>query len=323
MPRVRAIALLLAISAAPLASSVARADVSPQDKAKAEALFQVAKKMIGDGNAAEACPKLAESNRLDPKVGTLLYLATCHEQAGKTASAWAEYREALARLASAHNPEREKYARDRADALEKKLSRLVISPEQPAEGLEVRVDGESIGAASFGTPLPYDPGEHRIEAAAPKHRAWTEAVTLEAGPVDLPVSVPPLAEEAPAPPPPPPPVEPPKPSPLLSRKTLGYAAAGVGVVGIGVGTVFGIDVLSKKSDADSNDCRGKACNPSGLDLYSSARTSGWISTAGFGVGVLGAGAAGYLLFIARDAPSRDKGFWVAPRIGGLAFGGRW
>ena len=52
----------------------ARADDAAA-RAAAVQLFDEGDKFMQDGHYAEACPKLAESNRLDPQLGALLYLA--------------------------------------------------------------------------------------------------------------------------------------------------------------------------------------------------------------------------------------------------------
>src|SRR5215218_5450162 len=77
------------------------------EKAAAEALFQQGKALVAERRFAEACPKFAESLRLDPGVGTLLYLADCQEKAGKTASAWARFLEAAAAAKAAGQADRE------------------------------------------------------------------------------------------------------------------------------------------------------------------------------------------------------------------------
>jgi len=45
----------------------------------ADALFRQGRELLEQERFAEACVKLAESQRLDPKLATLMYLADCHE----------------------------------------------------------------------------------------------------------------------------------------------------------------------------------------------------------------------------------------------------
>src|SRR5262249_13171001 len=85
-----------------LGATPALAQTSASDKAAAEALFDQGVRLMKQNSFADACPKLEESERIDPAVGTLLYLGECYERVGKTASAWATFREA-ASLASTSN----------------------------------------------------------------------------------------------------------------------------------------------------------------------------------------------------------------------------
>src|SRR5829696_5855787 len=93
------------------------------DEPTAEALFTEGRRLLAERRYAEACAKLAESQRLDPAIGTLLNLADCHEKNGQTASAWARFREAAEAARRAGDATREKVAARRASALDEKLSK--------------------------------------------------------------------------------------------------------------------------------------------------------------------------------------------------------
>src|SRR5258706_3292372 len=73
---------------------VPRAALAQDAKAAAVSAYDEAETLIAQGKLAEACPRYAESQRLDPQLGTLLHLADCMERNGQTASAWAGFREA-------------------------------------------------------------------------------------------------------------------------------------------------------------------------------------------------------------------------------------
>ena len=76
----------------------------------AQALFEAARRLMEEGKFSEACPKLAESHRLDPAAGSLLNLAVCHEKEGKTATAWVEYNDLLGMTGSDDATERRQIA---------------------------------------------------------------------------------------------------------------------------------------------------------------------------------------------------------------------
>jgi TolA-binding protein len=69
------------------------ARAEPRDPATAEVLFRTGRLHSLAGEYAAVCPLFAESLRLDPAPGTLLNLADCEEHIGRTATAWAHFRE--------------------------------------------------------------------------------------------------------------------------------------------------------------------------------------------------------------------------------------
>lgn len=346
-PRIAAALGLAAI----LAAAPARAgEVTAQDRVLAESLFREAKALLDQGKVAEACDKLAASQRLEPKPGTALNLAVCHEKLGKTATAWADYMDAASLSASAGQKEREDFARGRVAALESQLSRIVIRVEE-TPGLKVRLDGRHFLKAAWGMATPVDPGEHVIEASAPGYAPAARRVSVAAGHGTQEIPLPklsPASAEAPPPTPAdrPAPATKPAPTPPQSMKSTqpspppevpsragsgqaiaAYVAGGVGLVGIGVGTYFGLRTFSRRDDGNAH-CVGVYCTAEGLALHADAQRSATISTIGFGVGIAGIGAGVALWLTAGKAAPRTSGHaWVAPIVGpgqaGLAVGGGW
>ncbi len=311
------LALALATSLAPRAHAQSEAD-----KADAEAAFDLGKKLLAEGKTADACPKFAESVRLDPGIGSLLYLADCHEKVGQTASAWAEFREAEA-LAKRNNDSRETVAHDRAAVLEPKLAKLVVLV--PADvaatpSLEVRRDDGVVGQPLWGAAIPVDPGSHRIIAAAPGKKPWAQTVAVAAGAPPVEVTVPPLVDAplgaSPTPgaqPLTPPPNEPPR-SDGKTQRLLGLGAMGVGVVGLGLGTYFGLHAKSKLDDsnADGHCHDGNHCDAIGTQARSDALSAATMSTVAFTVGVLAAAGGVVLYLTAPHAPGPSVAVATAP-----------
>src|SRR5262245_40441563 len=126
----------------------ARGAFAQSDPVVAEALFQEGRTLLDQGKAAEACPKLAESHRLDPATGTLIALALCREAEGKLASAWAAFADAEGRARTEGSKDREAVAHERAAALYPRLSTLSIDVSEDASaiaGLEIKRDGVVLG----------------------------------------------------------------------------------------------------------------------------------------------------------------------------------
>src|SRR6185436_13105064 len=88
------------------------------DSAAARALFTEGRQLMSAEKYAEACPKLEESLRLDPGMGTRFNLAHCWEKIGRSASAWAMFLDVAAAARAAGQQQRDTAAKERAAALE-------------------------------------------------------------------------------------------------------------------------------------------------------------------------------------------------------------
>jgi hypothetical protein len=231
------------------------------DTAAAQALFADAKKLMAAGKYAEACPKLEESQRLAPGIGTQFNLATCYESLGKTASAWSLYLEVAGASKAANQLDREKVARQAAAALEPKLSRLTITVSKSAPpDIEVKRDGAAVGKAQWGTAIPVDPGEHKIAATAPGKKPWESTITVDKQGTKT-VEVPALeagagaGPVAGAPPAYYPPTAPPQDNkPKMKRRSGGMMAGGIVALSLGtlatIGGAAGAAICGTTNAAD-------------------------------------------------------------------------
>lgn len=282
--------------------------------ALAEQLFRDASELMRNGNVAAACPKFAESQKLDPQLGTLLNLATCHEKEGKTATAWGEYSELLDQAKRRGDTARYDYTEKHLAELEPKLSRVKVDP-GTAKLDVVRLDGHELGPAAWSVAFPVDPGEHRFEFEAGGKKQSLEVTVTDPGTKI--VTVPPFDSSPPANDVVPPPITPPPPAEPTGRgngqRMAGYIVGGVGVVGLGIGTIFGVTALGKKSDVDAH-CNGPICDETGMAAQDDARSAATLSTVGFVAGALLV-AGGVALIV--TAPKSSSSVALRPANGGL------
>lgn len=282
--------------------------------AVAEALYRQARELMAAGKLDEACPKFAESQRLDPATGTLLNLAACHEKQGKLASAWIEYSDAMVGARRDGRDDRVEYARSRVAELEPKLSRMIIVLASDADvpGLTLELDGASIGHAVLGAATPVDPGEHQVRASAPGKKPQVFSVQigavadqqsltvgrLEDAPpepvVAAPAVAPPAATSAP-----------PRGDELTERPipTSVYIAGGVTLALAASAGATGLAYLNKKDDYET--LKTEKQHDKAL-LYGRANLGLWIGAA------LGAGVTTYLY---ATRPARPHAVQVVPLLG--------
>ncbi|MCL2724349.1 MAG: hypothetical protein FWD69_07925 [Polyangiaceae bacterium] len=308
----RICALTLVASALPIASVARAADLS-EGAVAAESLFQEARQLADRKRYAEACPKFLASYKLSPAVGTLLNLADCYEKAGQYASAWARFHEAIAMAQQLGQSNRERTARDRAEKIESKLTRITITSREPRA--TVKLDGHDLESAAFGAAIPIDPGKHTVEASAKGKKPFVTTVDVRDRDRALSLEIPFLEDEnvvAEK-------IAPEEPRRVVdwnrdaghTQRTIGVVAASVGAVGIGAGAFFGVRTSSKWSQAKTH-CSGLECDQEGVDLARAAKNNATISTAACIAG--GALLAGGLIVYITAPRNRSSGATDPARV---------
>lgn len=303
-----------------------------QDKAAAEALFDDAKKLMAAKRYAEACPKFADSERLDPGVGTLLNLGLCYKQNGQTASAWSSYREAASQARAEGQSDREDLARQEAAALEPQLTKLVIEvPKETAatSGLEIKRDGEVVPSGLWGVPAPVDPGMRSIDVTAPNKKPLHLDAKTEGAGATAKVVIPRLEDGPPPPPaavtttvagPAPAPDQGATPDahPGRTQRIIGFVVGGAGALTVATGTWFTLlSVAQNKASQNTSNATKKANFKSDAD---NSRTIGFV-----GIGVGAAVLIGGIVIIVSAPSGARTALSVTPELasngGGLSLSG--
>ena len=326
----RTLLLSLATGAVALLSSTARAD----DRAAAQRLFEDGQVLFKEGKTAEACSKFEGAAALVGSPGVRLNLARCWEKVGRTASAWTKYDEALVAAERAGDRAAATAARQGRAALEPRLTKLVIAFTDPgsATGVEITRDGEALPASILGSEVPVDPGEHEVGARAAGFKPWSTKVNVAGEGSTARVSIPALEREAVPPPPageaaqtaaPAPGGEASTPgAPSRSLAITGLVTAGVGIVGLGLGTYFGVTAESKwhQANRSGGTCADAACP----GLTQTASNDATLSTVFFVAGGVLA-AAGVTLWIVAPKGGASERAALTPLVGhdvaGLGVGG--
>jgi hypothetical protein len=235
----------------------------------------------------------------------------------------------------------------RLDELEKAQPTMAFDVKDAAGAdlidVRVSVDGQLLVDHLDGKPVNVDPGAHVFTFEVAGKPPITERLLVREGETTrrervvvgtaaaASAPVPPKPVTAPAPTPPPtesvvvpPATPPPESSGPGAQKIVGLTMAGVGLVGLGVGTAFGLMASSAWSNAKSA-CGGNVSQctnvPTGTNYHGTTETDGAVSTVGFIVGgLLVAGGAVLFLTGGHHEGSPATGVVVAPSVGPSAAG---
>lgn len=317
------------------------ADAQNAERTVAQSLFEEGVRLMREKRFVEACPKLAESHKLDRAGGTILNLAICLEHEGKLASAYVAYEETRAFAKKDDNKQRIQAAEARMAVLRPKLSRVTVSVSKTegASKVDVRFDGTPLGQQTWGVPFYADVGTHVISAEAPGYKPYRGEVHVEKSGTEYTTMVPalvsdPTAQAAPpaAPAASPAPADEPTqvvqaakpeqaerpadPQPTRGRGPLPWILVGTGAVLLGAGTVTGVLAFSKHADSDDA-CKDGLCTAVGVRHENQANTFAWVSNVTIPVGVI-AGAVGAYLFLKSPAKASAQ---ISPTLSGLMIEG--
>lgn len=343
-------ALTLAFTAPASAQKPTKAD-----RAEARKLLKMGVQLMNDGMCEEAIAKFKDSLKIVPSPATQINIGTCHQELGRTASAWAAYREAenLART-----QRRQRYvrrAKRAALAIEGKRPRLVISAPDLDEMPEVEITRNlnAVDRELLGTVIYVDPGEHFIVAAQDGYQtfeATIEAVDGGSYEVEIPLLEPEPEEETP-------PVEDDQPadeqaeskleadtddgdgdsgngddkndepmvdqrSPSTMRTVLTLSSLGVGSAAVVVGLGFGWSAKRQRDEAfDRGMCERATllCSAEGQSHMERAHSRALWSTIATGAGLAIAGA-GLVLYLSAPGSAETRSTRVLPVAGPDQFG---
>lgn len=317
----RALPLVVCIALLPAWPSVtrkARAQEEVVVPGGAQQLFDEGRKLYADAKYEAALAKFEASQRLAPSVGALLNIADCDAHLGRTASAWARFLEAATLAHRTSDPKREAYAKQRADVLEPKLSRLTVTTASPPAGMSVVLDGVPLNGAVLDVPLPIDPGHHVIEAKAPGRATYRSEVDVPPDGARVKVAIPTLSVL---------PTTPIESKPMASpstwstQKTAAVVVSAVALTGLAVGSVFGLSARSKWIDAQGK-CTPLGCPDDAITEQHDAKRAALVSTLSFSIAAAAALTGVTLWLTAPSSTDGGTSMQLAPTLGGVTLHGR-
>jgi hypothetical protein len=277
-------------------AATAEADVSPEIHVAAEALFREGSELFARGDVALAFARFEASNRLEPAPGKRFNMATCHARLHHAASAWVLFRDVARDYERVGDGERAALARAKAAEVEPTLAYLKVTVARPVADLKIVRAGAELPREAWGVDVPVDTGSYEVHASAAGHVGWKGLVDVSNDGDHAEIQIPFLAEQ-PAPPPP-------KHGTSLLRP-LGWIGVGLGVAGVAVGSIEGLEASSHWNSAQKGGCSstGVCTSSTAFGDLTSAQTAATVSDVAFIAGGVFVAAG----VVALVVPRKEKG----------------
>ena len=306
--------LLAAVLAAPSARADAESD--------AKDLFARARDLRARNDCTDAVPVFRRALQVYPDgLGSLRNIAECEEQLGHYASskrAWLDLKRAL--ITTLQDPKYEGWDKDAQDAamrLAAKITTIFVdvilktpageAPANEGSGVEIVINGESIGTKLGGTPLERDPGNFRIRVTAQNAEPFEETLALTAGDSrHLIVRLVQAPTESGA--------------ELVTgkgKRTAGYLLLGVGAAAVlGSGVTFLVR-SGARSDLDAQCPSHSGCDKSLQSTVDRGKLMSTLTTILFPLGLVAGGAGVGLVVWGNSAKEAAPRLRIMPGLGRL------
>lgn len=314
--------------AAPAAKpAAAPAKPKPNDKKAAGAAFKAGKDAFDKKEWAKAKEQFSIAEETLPAAAAEYYLGRCEEELGNGAEAVKWFDKALG---GKLKDDQAADAKSRTEALKKKPVKVKVTSDP--SGATILVDGKAL-TEKTPADIELPPGSHKItvQAAGKKDSEQTvEVAAFTPASVDAKLEAAPAAGPAEDPFAKKPEVKPEEKKPAETPKTVTiqpkdytwvYVTGGLAIVGLGVGTVFGLQAMSQKSKFDDEVAAGNRAGAT--DARDKGTRNALISDMGFGIGITLAVTCAVLYFTSPDdgkaeekkAAKSTTTWTIAPVIG--------
>jgi hypothetical protein len=295
---------------------------SAADLESARELYKEAKVLRDKGDLRGALEKFKQAHAYGQTPVTALELGRTHMQLGELVEARELFLSVGRMKVQSDETDKSTAARKEADDLAEQVRSRIPTLNIKVTGVpadaqpQVTVDGANIPVVSLTAIRKTNPGPHVVVAKLGTKEQKSDVTLAERETKDVSIALDGVAEP---PPPPPPPGGDHKPETGgRSISPVTWIGLGLGVAGLGVGSVAGVIALGK-SKTVKDECVGTACPTKAKSDVDSGRTAATISTIGFIAGGVGVAVAAVGFFFLSSS-STATGTSVRPVVGASYLG---
>lgn len=328
---------LLTVATITAAPAVSAQEIDATSHGAARTLGYSGVEAYQRGDYRVASEKLEKSFKMlrVPSVG--LWSARALEKLGLLVEAAERYREvgrlSLGRGDQAVQRQAQAEAEEELKALGPRVPSLEIIVQSASASARIALDGVELAPELIGEIVPVNPGVHLLTVKDGERSAQRQISVKEAERARVVLDLEQAQRASPAPAPAAPPRAAPaspadaadnghSPGRSSALRTTGWVSLAVGGAALAFGATTGAMALAKKGTLDGDGCTDGRCFADQADDVGSYNSLRGLSTAGFIVGAVGAGAGAVILLTAPSSKQPSQGVAASIGLGRVAVTGR-